>query len=58
MRNGKQCRERWLNFLNPSIRKGKWTVQEDLLLLQKQKEFGGNKWSKIAREWQETRGGE
>lgn len=52
-RNGKQCRERWLNFLNPggTIRKGKWTVTEDLWLLRKQRQLGGNKWSEIAREW-------
>jgi hypothetical protein len=25
-RNGKQCRERWLNHLNPDIRKGVWSA--------------------------------
>ena len=44
--------------MNPGIRKGKWIIEEDLWLLQKQKELGGNKWSKIAREWQEGRGGD
>ena len=24
-RNGKQCRERWLNHLSPDIRKGVWS---------------------------------
>ncbi|CDW91048.1 myb-like dna-binding domain containing protein [Stylonychia lemnae] len=47
VRNGKQCRERWNNTLNPAIRKGKWSLQEDLVLLQKQREMG-NKWSEIS----------
>jgi uncharacterized FlgJ-related protein len=33
VRNGKQCRERWFNTLNPSIKKGKWTIEEDLEIL-------------------------
>ena len=45
-RNGKQCRERWNNTLNPSIKKSKWTLSEDLVLLEKQKELG-NKWAEI-----------
>lgn len=27
-RCGKQCRERWVNILNPSVKKGKWSHQE------------------------------
>ena len=27
-------------------------------MLQKQRELGGNKWSKIAKDWQEMRGGQ
>jgi hypothetical protein len=26
LRNGKQCRERWMNILDPQIRKSKWTL--------------------------------
>jgi myb proto-oncogene protein len=29
-RNGKQCRERWYNFLNPEINRDPFTPQEDL----------------------------
>lgn len=47
-RSGKQCRERWLNHLNPAIKKGPWTTEEDnrLVLLH---ESIGNKWSEIAK---------
>ena len=31
-RNGKQCRERWVNHLDPSIKKGSWTKEEEQLL--------------------------
>jgi hypothetical protein len=26
LRNGKQCRERWMNILDPQIKKSKWTL--------------------------------
>lgn len=29
-RNGKQCRERWLTALDPSINKQQWTLKEDI----------------------------
>lgn len=32
-RIGKQCRERWHNHLNPSIKREAWTQQEDLALI-------------------------
>ena len=28
-REGKQCRERWFNFLRPSVDKSAWTEEED-----------------------------
>lgn len=46
-RNGKQCRERWFNSLNPKVKKGDWSVEEDFNLFFYYKKFGG-KWSKIA----------
>lgn len=48
VRHGKQCRERWYNHLDPTLRKGNWTREEDLFLLEKQQEMG-NRWSEIAR---------
>ena len=35
-RSGKQCRERWHNQLDPSIKKEQWTEEEDRILLQVQ----------------------
>ncbi len=48
-RQGKQCRERWINFLDPSINKNPWTEDEDLVLLMKQQKKG-KKWAEIAKE--------
>ncbi|RLN37558.1 hypothetical protein BBJ28_00005685, partial [Nothophytophthora sp. Chile5] len=45
-RNGKQCRERWHNQLNPSIKKGPWTTEEDTIILDMQARYG-NCWAKI-----------
>ncbi|RFN50704.1 putative bas1-transcription factor [Fusarium flagelliforme] len=32
-RTAKECRKRWLHSLDPSLRKGRWTSQEDEILL-------------------------
>jgi myb proto-oncogene protein len=32
-RTGKQCRERWHNHLDPSIKKSVWTREEDKILI-------------------------
>ncbi|OHS94241.1 hypothetical protein TRFO_39569 [Tritrichomonas foetus] len=47
-RTPKQCRERWNGHLNPTINKGPWTIEEDLILAQKQNEIG-NKWAEISK---------
>lgn len=31
-RNGKQCRERWYNHLDPAVNKGEWTLEVRLVL--------------------------
>lgn len=46
-RIGKQCRERWINHLNPEINKGPWTAEEDHQLMLLHEQYG-NSWSKIA----------
>jgi hypothetical protein len=47
-RNGKQCRERYCNHLDPTIKKDPWTPEEDVILEQMHNKYG-NKWSEIAR---------
>ena len=47
-RNKRQCKERWTNYLSPTVNNAPWTVAEDSLLLQKHAELGA-KWVKISR---------
>ena len=47
-RNARQCRERYKNYINPSLRKDNWTKEEDELLLEKYQQYGG-KWNKISK---------
>lgn len=46
-RNGKQCHQRWNYFLNPHVRKGAWSSEEDQNIVYWQRVIG-NKWAKIA----------
>ena len=46
-RVGKQCRERWVNHLNPNLNKDPWTVEEDQQLINLHATMG-NCWTKIA----------
>ena len=47
-RHGKQCRERWINHLDPSVNRGAWTTEEDIKLLQSI--IGvGKRWAEIAK---------
>jgi hypothetical protein len=46
-RTPKECRERWHNHLDPTIMRGPWSDEEDLILAQKQTVLG-NKWAEIA----------
>lgn len=48
IRNGKHCRERWFNHLNPDLQKGQWSLEEDAIIVRKQIELG-NKWSEISK---------
>uniref|UniRef100_A0A8C4NGX9 Uncharacterized protein n=1 Tax=Eptatretus burgeri TaxID=7764 RepID=A0A8C4NGX9_EPTBU len=47
-RQAKQCRERWLNQLNPSINKGVWSQQEERIIFKAQQHLG-NCWSQISK---------
>lgn len=47
-REGKQCRERWHNHLNPEIKKSPWTDYEDWTLFLLHKLYG-NRWAEFAK---------
>ena len=47
-RQGKQCRERWRNHLDPSLKKDPWQPKEDMVLIENQRIIG-NKWSQISK---------
>jgi hypothetical protein len=47
-RNGKQIRDRFLNYLDPHINKVKFTDDEDKLIIEQYKKHG-SKWSVIAK---------
>jgi diphthamide synthase (EF-2-diphthine--ammonia ligase) len=46
-RAGKQCRERWVNHLDPAIRREPWTLQEDEALINAVGEHGEH-WSLVS----------
>jgi hypothetical protein len=48
-RVGKQCRERYLNHLDPSLKKTPWTDAEDALLMELHSKLN-NAWAEIARQ--------
>ena len=47
-RIGKQCRERWYNHLDPEIRRGPWSQEENEVILQAFAQMGG-RWSVISK---------
>lgn len=46
-RCGKSCRLRWANHLRPNLKKGSFSPDEEMLILQLHAEFG-NKWARMA----------
>jgi hypothetical protein len=46
-RTGKQCRERWINQLNPDLNVDQWTTEEDNRLLTLAK-IHGHRWAVIS----------
>lgn len=47
-RNGKQIRDRYINVLDPSIKKGKFSEEEDKMLIELYYKYG-SKWSTISK---------
>jgi len=47
-RIGKQCRERWFNHLDPSVKKEWWTPEEDRIIIESHQKYG-NQWAQIAK---------
>lgn len=47
-RNIHHCREKWFNHVNPIVKKGDWTIEEDILIFNLIKEHG-LRWSMISR---------
>ncbi|KAJ1448209.1 Homeodomain-like protein [Pelagophyceae sp. CCMP2097] len=47
-RSGKQCRTRWLNHLDPAIKREPWSDAEERTILEAQSRLG-NKWAEIAK---------
>jgi hypothetical protein len=47
-RQGKQCRERFVNHLDPELKKGEWTDDEEAILIAKH-EHHGNRWANISK---------
>jgi hypothetical protein len=47
-REGKQCRERWLNHLSPDVKKGQLSDEEWAIVFRAHETFG-NRWSDIAK---------
>ena len=46
-RSTRQCRERYINYLNPTINRAPWTKEEDDLLIEKKSIYGSH-WKSIA----------
>lgn len=47
-RNPRQCRDRWKNYVSPSVRLDKWSREDDILLLQRVSDIG-NSWYTLAK---------
>ena len=44
--SSKQCRERWCDHLDPTIKRGEFSAEEDLVILDSQAALG-NRWKEI-----------
>ena len=51
LKSSKQCRERWFHQLDPSLKKERWTMEENIKLFDLHEKMG-SKWKDIANEFQ------
>ena len=49
-RTARQCYGRWNECLDPKIKKGPWTPEENKLLIEKVEKLGAGNWTEIAEE--------
>lgn len=49
LRTAKQCRERYSNHLDPTLKKTAWSADEDVQLMKAQASLG-NSWTKISQQ--------
>ena len=47
-RSNTQCRQRWINALDPGLKKGEWSPKEDAALKAARAKLGDVKWTEIA----------
>lgn len=47
-RSNEQCRDRWQSALNPILAKGKWSQEEDDMLLETISELGTTNWKAVS----------
>ena len=45
-KNGKQCRERWINHIDPAINREPWTHEDDMALIEAHSRLG-NRWTEL-----------
>ncbi|OBZ76938.1 snRNA-activating protein complex subunit 4 [Grifola frondosa] len=48
-RNNEQCRDRYQEYLNPTVTKGKWTPDQDQALLHAVEQVGESKWKEVSQ---------
>jgi myb proto-oncogene protein len=53
LRTAKQVRERWVNYIDPSLKRQDWTRQEDEQLFEVVEKLG-KKWSTVGKIFQRT----
>ncbi|KAI0650090.1 hypothetical protein C8Q79DRAFT_1006389 [Trametes meyenii] len=48
-RNNEQCRDRYQDYLSPSVKKGKWTPEQDAALMEAVEQVGLGKWKEVSQ---------